>query len=43
MPGGRNIQQSEGSMPSFAVTMKSNGATNQKDAFQSHPCGKHCR
>jgi hypothetical protein len=29
--GGRNIQQSGGSMPLFTVTMKSNGSTNEKD------------
>src|SRR6202008_1786160 len=31
MWGGRNIQQSGGSMPLFTVTMKSNGSTNEKE------------
>jgi Tautomerase enzyme len=31
MSGGRNIQQSGGSMPLFTVTMKSNGSTYEKD------------
>src|ERR1700734_4146731 len=31
MSGGRNIQQSGGSMPLFTVTMKSNRSTNEKD------------
>jgi hypothetical protein len=31
MQGGRNIQQSGGSMPLFTVTMKSNRSTNEKD------------
>src|ERR1700726_5255263 len=29
--GGRNVQQSGGSMPLFTVTMKSNGSTSEKD------------
>src|SRR5580692_13156175 len=31
MSGGRNIQQSGGSMPLFTVTMKSNRSTSEKD------------
>src|ERR1700731_4410106 len=31
MSGGRNIQQSRGSMPLFTVTMKSNGSTSETD------------